>query len=70
MPVRKHAVRTVRKSGQRGVSSTKPVKADKTTRKDTSELRADMDAILDEIDLVLETNAQGFVEGFIQRGGE
>ncbi len=30
----------------------------------------DVDAILDEIDDVLETNAEDFVKSFIQKGGE
>ena len=33
-------------------------------------LDEDVDAILDEIDDVLETNAEEFVKGFIQKGGE
>ncbi|MDR2722274.1 MAG: ubiquitin-like protein Pup [Cellulomonadaceae bacterium] len=31
---------------------------------------ADLDAILDEIDDVLEVNAQEFVRGFVQKGGQ
>ncbi len=34
------------------------------------ELDADVDDILADIDDVLEENAQAFVEGFIQKGGE
>jgi ubiquitin-like protein Pup len=30
----------------------------------------DVDAILDEIDDVLETNAEEFVKGFVQKGGQ
>ena len=33
-------------------------------------LDSDVDAILDEIDDVLETNAEDFVKSFIQKGGE
>ncbi|MDH2415671.1 ubiquitin-like protein Pup [Nocardioides sp. CER19] len=33
-------------------------------------LDADVDDILDEIDDVLETNAEDFVKSFIQKGGE
>lgn len=29
-----------------------------------------LDALLDEIDAVLETNAEAFVQGFVQKGGE
>ena len=31
---------------------------------------AEMDDLLDEIDAVLEENAQAFVEGFVQQSGE
>ncbi|HQZ85439.1 MAG: prokaryotic ubiquitin-like protein Pup [Actinomycetota bacterium] len=37
---------------------------------DTSARDADVDAILDEIDDVLETNAEEFVAAFVQKGGE
>ena len=33
-------------------------------------LSDDVDAILDEIDDVLETNAEDFVRSFVQKGGE
>lgn len=33
-------------------------------------LDADIDAILDDIDEALETNAEEFVRGFVQKGGE
>ncbi len=35
-----------------------------------AQLDEDIDAILDEIDEVLETNAEDFVKSFIQKGGE
>ena len=45
-----------------------------TTESDVAErkeaLDGDIDAILDEIDDVLETNAEDFVKSFIQKGGE
>jgi ubiquitin-like protein Pup len=34
------------------------------------QLDEDIDAILDEIDEVLETNAEDFVKSFIQKGGQ
>jgi prokaryotic ubiquitin-like protein Pup len=34
------------------------------------QLDEDIDAMLDEIDDVLETNAEDFVKSFIQKGGE
>jgi ubiquitin-like protein Pup len=33
-------------------------------------LKADLDDLLDEIDEVLETNAEEFVKGYVQKGGE
>ncbi|WP_436699651.1 ubiquitin-like protein Pup [Nocardioides sp. BYT-33-1] len=42
--------------------------SDVTERKEA--LDDDVDAILDEIDDVLETNAEDFVKSFIQKGGE
>jgi ubiquitin-like protein Pup len=41
-----------------------------TTEKAPSELDADVDAILDEIDSVLEENAEDFVKSFVQKGGQ
>ena len=35
-----------------------------------SELDSDVDAILDEIDGVLEENAEDFVKSFVQKGGQ
>ena len=34
------------------------------------ELKADIDDLLDEIDEVLETNAEEFVKNYVQKGGE
>ena len=45
-----------------------------TTESDVAErkeqLDEDIDAILDEIDEVLESNAEDFVKSFIQKGGQ
>ncbi len=35
-----------------------------------TELDADVDSILDEIDSVLEENAEDFVKSFVQKGGQ
>ena len=40
----------------------------KTTSKDA--LKDDLDALLDEVDDVLETNAEEFIKGYVQKGGE
>ena len=34
------------------------------------EQTADLDALLDEIDLVLESDAEEYVKGFVQKGGQ
>jgi prokaryotic ubiquitin-like protein Pup len=34
------------------------------------EIKADIDELLDEIDDVLETNAEDFVRSYVQKGGE
>lgn len=36
----------------------------------SSKLRAELDDLLDEIDDVLESNAEEFVKSYIQKGGE
>lgn len=46
------------------------VEADPPKKVDTSKLSSEMDEILDEIDSVLEQNAEEFVRGYIQKGGE
>jgi ubiquitin-like protein Pup len=47
---------------------------EEVTESDVAERREalddDVDAILDEIDEVLESNAEDFVKSFIQKGGE
>ena len=41
-----------------------------TTSESGEKLKADMDELLDEIDEVLETNAEDFVKSYIQKGGQ
>lgn len=36
----------------------------------SGKLKADLDDLLDEIDAVLEVNAEEFVRGYVQKGGE
>ena len=52
---------------------------ERTSTEDTAEakvsskgekLKADLDDLLDEIDEVLETNAEDFVKSYVQKGGE
>jgi ubiquitin-like protein Pup len=45
--------------------------ADAPATSETGErLKADIDDLLDEIDEVLETNAEDFVRSYVQKGGE
>ena len=57
-----------KKSGDDTEQVTDGESADLTERKE--QLDEDIDAILDEIDDVLETNAEDFVKSFIQKGGQ
>jgi prokaryotic ubiquitin-like protein Pup len=47
-------------------SDTEPVASTATGEK----LKAELDDILDEIDEVLESNAEDFVKSYVQKGGE
>jgi ubiquitin-like protein Pup len=40
------------------------------TSSKASELKEEMDGLLDEIDSVLEENAEEFVKSYVQKGGE
>jgi prokaryotic ubiquitin-like protein Pup len=57
-----------RKSGESEEVTEATPETDVAERKEA--LDDDIDAILDEIDDVLETNAEDFVKSFIQKGGQ
>jgi prokaryotic ubiquitin-like protein Pup len=57
-----------KKSTEEQVETEELPESDVTERKE--QLDEDIDAILDEIDDVLETNAEDFVKSFIQKGGQ
>ena len=57
-----------RKASETEESTVETTETDVAERKEA--LDDDVDAILDEIDDVLETNAEDFVKSFIQKGGE
>jgi ubiquitin-like protein Pup len=57
-----------RKSSETEETTEVAPESDVAERKDA--LDDDVDAILDEIDEVLETNAEDFVKSFIQKGGQ
>ena len=41
-----------------------------STNQANSELASELDGLLDEIDSVLETNAEEFVKSYVQKGGQ
>ena len=57
-----------RKSSQEETATEEVVETDVAERKEM--IDEDVDAILDEIDEVLEVNAEDFVKSFIQKGGQ
>jgi prokaryotic ubiquitin-like protein Pup len=57
-----------RKSSQEETATEEVVESDVAERKEM--IDEDVDAILDEIDEVLETNAEEFVKSYVQKGGE
>ncbi|PKH40504.1 prokaryotic ubiquitin-like protein Pup [Nocardioides alpinus] len=57
-----------RRSSQEETATEEVVETDVAERKEM--IDEDVDAILDEIDEVLESNAEDFVKSFIQKGGQ
>ena len=51
-------------------SDTEPVAETPEATESAERLKAEMDGLLDEIDEVLETNAEEFVNSYIQKGGQ
>lgn len=50
-----------------------PSEAETTTQhnaENTDRLKAELDDLLDDIDEVLETNAEDFVKSYVQKGGQ
>jgi ubiquitin-like protein Pup len=57
-----------KKGTEQDADVTEATESDVAERKE--QLDEDIDAILDEIDEVLESNAEDFVKSFIQKGGQ
>ena len=51
-------------------SDTEPVEGTPEATESADRLKAELDDLLDEIDEVLETNAEEFVNSYIQKGGQ
>ena len=62
--------RTGRRSDETDVEPDPPVDGSAAVSERKAAIDEDVDAMLDEIDEVLETNAEEFVRGFVQKGGE
>ncbi len=56
-----------KKSSERDEVQTEELPA---SSESSDKLKAEMDDLLDEIDEVLETNAEDFVKSYIQKGGQ
>lgn len=46
------------------------IESDATRAPSSDKLKSDIDELLDEIDDVLETNAEDFVKTYVQKGGQ
>ena len=68
MPQEQEQKRTQRKGG--GEDKTDADAGQVNASSKASELKDEMDGILDEIDSVLEENAEEFVKSYVQKGGE
>ena len=55
---------------QQDTETEEAIEANSDVAERHEKLTEDVDAILDEIDDVLETNAEDFVRAFVQKGGE
>ncbi|MBI4261858.1 MAG: ubiquitin-like protein Pup [Actinobacteria bacterium] len=64
MPQEQEQKRTQRKDGGEGDAG----QVEATTKGE--KLKEEMDEILDEIDSVLEENAEEFIKSYVQKGGE
>ena len=60
----------IRKNGQRDVSHDTEQREQSPLAGKANKIKAEMDALLDEIDGVLEQNAAEFVAGYVQQGGQ
>jgi prokaryotic ubiquitin-like protein Pup len=60
----------IQKKGGGGGDGTEPDAGQVTSQSKAAELKEEMDDILDEIDSVLEENAEEFVKSYVQKGGE
>jgi ubiquitin-like protein Pup len=65
MAEREQIKKTTPKEAEQAVEDVAPA-----STKKGDELKAELDELLDEIDEVLEVNAEDFVRSYVQKGGE
>ncbi len=68
MPQEQEQKKVQKKGGGGGESDADAGQVSSTAK--AAELKEEMDDILDEIDSVLEENAEEFVKSYVQKGGE
>lgn len=59
-----------RRTSRDDAAATEQETAEPATSARAEALKAEMDDLLDEIDSVLEENAEEFVKGYVQKGGQ
>jgi prokaryotic ubiquitin-like protein Pup len=59
-----------RKSAPKKVAKTEETASPQSAKTTDTTTTDDLDGLLDEIDTVLEPDAEAFVQGYIQKGGE
>jgi prokaryotic ubiquitin-like protein Pup len=64
------AERTQKSKGTTGRESDTHAEAAPAVTETGEKLKAELDDLLDEIDEVLETNAEDFVKSYVQKGGQ
>ena len=70
MPQEQEQKKIQKKGGGGGAGKTDADAGQVTASSKAAELKEEMDGILDEIDSVLEENAEEFVKSYVQKGGE
>jgi ubiquitin-like protein Pup len=60
----------IKKSASSRKATESGSRSDATANIDTKNITADLDSLLDEIDEVLESNAEEFVKSYVQKGGQ
>ncbi len=70
MPEKKHKSVNPQRSKTPPSGGTEQVRSGETSQGRGNRLRDELDDLLEEIDQVLETNAEEFVNSYVQKGGQ